>query len=105
MARDIIEDILTVLVIISFLVAIFMFFWKIFGNSPTIQDLIIALVAGLLFYMFKIEYSRGKFAGKFESFLNNTKQGFNRVREDIHNFRREMNYELSHIKKEISKSK
>lgn len=101
MAKDIIEDILTILVIISFLVAIFMLLWRIFGDSPTILDLIISILSGLLLYVFKIEYSRGKFEGKFETFVHYTKESFSRVKDDITNLRNEMKEGLSSIKTEI----
>ena len=101
MARDIIEDILTILVIMSFLVAIFMLLWKIFGSSPTILDLIITLVAGLLFYVFKIEYSRGKFEGRFDTFTHYTKESFNRVKEDIHALRADMKENIAEVKNEL----
>ena len=101
MKKDIIENILTILVIIAFVIAIFMLLWKIFGDSPTIIDLLITLVGGILLYIFKIEYSRGKFEGQFESFMHSTKEGFGRVKEDINNLSGEMREGLSSIKTEI----
>lgn len=104
MERDIIEDILTILVIISFLVAIFMLLWKIFGDSPTIIDFLTILVIGLVLYVFKAKYTRGKFEGRFNSFIYYTKEGFSKVKEDINNLRSDMKESLSSIKTEIKEN-
>jgi len=83
MEKDIFEVILTILVIISFIVVIFMLLWKIFGKSPSDVGLLTAAVVGLTLYTIRTEYSRGKFEGEFREFKRSVGKGFVRVREDM----------------------
>lgn len=102
MARDIIEDILTVSLIIVLFIIIFMLIWRIFGDSPTILDLITTMMVGLVLYIIKIENSRGKFKGRFETFVHYTKESFSRVKEDISNLRNDIKENIKDIKTDIT---
>lgn len=102
MKEDVIEKILTILVIIVFIIIVFMLLLKVLGKSPSITDLLIAVVVGLVLYTIRIEYSRGRFEGKIELFSEHTRDSFKKVKEDMNYLKQYFEENMQEIKSMIS---
>lgn len=69
--------------IVLCLIALYMFFLIIFGNSPTAADLGIALTSGLFIYVLQTSFRQGKFEGEMREFKNMAINSFKNIKNDI----------------------
>lgn len=91
MTKNTVERTLLALTILFTILATVMVLWKLFGNSPTSEQLTWSLFAVIAAWLFSLTYKIGVFEGKYAQSDMNMKESFARVRED-----------LSEIKKELS---
>ena len=83
MQRDYINLILTTLTIILILFAIFLASWKLFGNSPTTEQLGSGFITAIGSWLIILTYRMGRIEGKVDQMEKNMKDSFERVREDL----------------------
>ena len=83
MKRDIISNLLTIAIIVTLVIAIYIGLQILFGNSPSLLDLIIAFIVGLVFNAGKMWYDFGTFKGESREFRANVRDSFLRNRADI----------------------
>ncbi len=69
--------------IVLCLIALYMFFLIIFGNSPTAADLGIALTSGLFIYVLQTSFRQGKCEGEMREFKNMAINSFKNIKNDI----------------------
>lgn len=69
--------------IIIGLIALYMFFLIIFGNSPTAADVGIALTSGLFIYVLQASFHRGKFEGEMQEFKSTAINSFQNIKQDV----------------------
>ncbi len=69
--------------IVLCLVALYMFFLIIFGNSPTAADIGIALTSGLIIYIVQASFHHGKFEGEMKEFKSTAISSFKNIKQDM----------------------
>jgi hypothetical protein len=81
----IINWILNILIIVFLIITIYMFLWKIFGDSPTdfqVVSWVIGLFSAAVLKLFAMIYYMNREVGELKIGIKN---GFNNVKEDIEN--------------------
>ena len=78
-AREIVEFIISVLLITFLVYIIFLVLLKLTGHSPSMEELLLALVVGLLLESLRIENK----LGEFSEFKNNTKTKLEEIARDV----------------------
>lgn len=101
MQRDYIDLILTIFTIILILFAIFLASWKLFGNSPTTEQLGSGFITAIGSWLIILTYRLGKTEGKVTQMEKNMKESFERVREDIRELKREFKEDFTEIKQKL----
>tara|TARA_Y100000310_G_scaffold342049_1_gene443521 strand:+ start:3067 stop:3468 length:402 start_codon:yes stop_codon:yes gene_type:complete len=97
MKKDKIEITLMVLVGISFLFAVFLMLWKLFGNSPTSGEITLGLIILCGTWLLSLTYKFGQFQGRSVQFEKNVGNSFERVKDDF----KEIKEDLKEIKSKL----
>lgn len=83
MAKKIIQLILEIVFWILIIIFAYQLLLKILGNSPTDITLLYTGFGVITSYLLIATYHFAKFTGKAEEFMDNSKESFKRVKEDI----------------------
>ncbi len=70
-------------------IAIYWLILKIIGRSPDLSKINLILIVMLITATLNFYYRFGKFEGKIEEFISNSKDSFSRIKEDIKEIKRE----------------
>ena len=88
MGKIILETAVEIIFWIFLAILIYQLLLKIFGHSPTDLTILYTGFGVVLAYLLKITYKIAGFIGKSEEFMDNTKESFRRIKDDINNLKR-----------------
>ncbi len=83
MDRNFIEIITEIIFWILLIILAYQLLLKISGHGPTDFALLYTGFGAIMTYLLTLSYKLGSFVGRVEEFMKNTKESFNRLREDI----------------------
>ena len=65
------------------LLALYMLLLIIFGNSPTITDVLVVMTSSMAFYLVQNGYHQGKFEGELREFKSTAIGSFKNIKQDM----------------------
>ena len=65
------------------LLALYMLLLIIFGNSPTVTDVLVVMTSSMAFYLIQNGYHRGKFEGEMREFKSTAIGSFKNIKQDM----------------------
>ncbi|MBI2668723.1 hypothetical protein HYX14_02690 [Candidatus Woesearchaeota archaeon] len=95
--KDYVEVLLIFFAVIFSLLAIGLMFWKLVGNSPTIEEITLGLMAMTASWLVTLSYKFGKMEGKTELIDLNMRTSFDRVKDDL----QELKLQLKEIRQRL----
>jgi ABC-type nickel/cobalt efflux system permease component RcnA len=90
MTRDYVESALTLITVLFMLFAIFLVAWKVFGSSPTMEQLSSGIVTTIGAWLVILTYRMGRMEGKTDQMEKSMKESFERVREDLQEIKQKL---------------
>ena len=69
------------------LLALYMLLLIIFGNSPTVTDVLVVMTSSMAFYLVQNGYHRGKFEGEIREFKSTSISSFKNIKQDMDNIK------------------
>ncbi len=72
------------------LLALYMLLLIIFGNSPTVTDVLVVITGSMVFYLVQSGFNRGKFEGKVESSFSHFKDDVKEIKKDLHEIKEQL---------------
>jgi len=90
MKKDYIEIGLTIIAVFFTLFAIFLLLWKLFGDSPTTEELSSGVITAIGSWLIILTYRMGRMEGKTNQLEKNMRDSFERVREDLQEIKQKL---------------
>lgn len=72
------------------LLALYLLLLIIFGNSPTVTDVLVVMTVSMVFYLVQNGFHRGKFEGKVESSFSHFKDDVKEMKKDLHEIKEQL---------------
>ncbi len=71
------------LIILLGLIAVYMFFLIVFGNSPSVADVLVVIVSAIVIYLMQSGFQQGRFEGKMVASLRHFQEDITEIKENI----------------------
>lgn len=99
------EVLLKIFILVMGIIAIYMLLLKIFGYSPTIDQIILIVVTIGAGVSINTHFRFAHFKGKVEEFMHVTKNTFRKMHTEMKEMRSEFNTEIKEIRSDLEQMK